>query len=138
MQLAPRPDSFHFVRAAPVLLVYRFRLPPLLARCLTGFPAADFSAEPLVMVVAGIGGEPFFAAKAPASALFVFHLKHRQLPKFFCATALSVRANLDSIVGRRSSRQCIARLIRLRSTLHPPPGSGDLPLGFCAGELSSR
>jgi hypothetical protein len=26
---------------------------------------------------------------------------------------------------RRSPRQCIARLIRLRSTLHPPPGSGD-------------
>ncbi len=26
---------------------------------------------------------------------------------------------------RRSARQCISRLIRLRSTLHPPPGSGD-------------
>ena len=26
---------------------------------------------------------------------------------------------------RRSARQCIARLNRLRSTLHPPPGSGD-------------
>jgi len=25
---------------------------------------------------------------------------------------------------RPSSRQCIARLIRLRSTLHPPSGSG--------------
>ena len=31
----------------------------------------------------------------------------------------------NSIVCRRSSRQCIARLIRLRSTLHPPPGSGN-------------
>jgi hypothetical protein len=30
------------------------------------------------------------------------------------------------IMCRRSSRQCIARLIRLRSTLHPPPGSGNL------------
>jgi hypothetical protein len=29
----------------------------------------------------------------------------------------------NSIVCRRSSRQSIARLIRLRSTLHPPPGS---------------
>ena len=29
------------------------------------------------------------------------------------------------IVCRRSSRQCLARLIRLRSTLHPPPGSGE-------------
>ena len=29
------------------------------------------------------------------------------------------------MVCRRSSRQCIARLIRLRSTLHPPPGSGN-------------
>ena len=26
--------------------------------------------------------------------------------------------------------RCIARLIRLRSTLHPPPGSGVLLLGF--------
>ena len=31
----------------------------------------------------------------------------------------------NPIVCRRSSRQCIARLIRLRSTLHPPPGSGN-------------
>ena len=31
----------------------------------------------------------------------------------------------DSMICRRSSRQCIARLIRLRSTLHPPPGSGS-------------
>ena len=31
----------------------------------------------------------------------------------------------NSIICRRSSRQCIARLIRLRSTLHPPPGSGS-------------
>jgi hypothetical protein len=31
----------------------------------------------------------------------------------------------QSIMCRRSSRQCIARLIRLRSTLHPPPGSGS-------------
>jgi hypothetical protein len=35
------------------------------------------------------------------------------------------RANPDSMICRRSSRQCIARLIRLRSTLHPPPGSGS-------------
>ena len=31
----------------------------------------------------------------------------------------------NPIICRRSSRQCIARLIRLRSTLHPPPGSGN-------------
>ena len=31
----------------------------------------------------------------------------------------------NSIICRRSSRQCIARLIRLRSTLHPPSGSGN-------------
>jgi len=30
----------------------------------------------------------------------------------------------NPIICRRSSRQCIARLIRLRSTLHSPPGSG--------------
>ena len=44
----------------------------------------------------------------------------------------------NSIVCRRSSRQCIARLIRLRSTLHPPPGSGSLLLGFRAREYFSR
>jgi hypothetical protein len=36
-----------------------------------------------------------------------------------------VRVNQGPIMCRRSSRQCIARLIRLRSTLHPPPGSGS-------------
>jgi hypothetical protein len=29
------------------------------------------------------------------------------------------------MICRRSARQCIARLIRLRSTLHPPSGSED-------------
>jgi hypothetical protein len=37
----------------------------------------------------------------------------------------AVRVNQRPIMCRRSARQCIARLIRLRSTLHPPPGSGD-------------
>jgi hypothetical protein len=78
MQLAPRPDSFHFVRAAPVLLVCRFRLPPLLARCLAGLPAFDFQTEPLVMVVAGIGGKPLFAASA--FPLMAFHMKHHRKP----------------------------------------------------------
>ena len=42
------------------------------------------------------------------------------------AVALTMtRANPDSIVCRRSSHQSIARLIRLRSRLHPPPGSGS-------------
>ena len=42
------------------------------------------------------------------------------------------------IVCRRSSRQCLARLIRLRSTLHPPPGSGFLPLRFRARRIACR
>ena len=37
----------------------------------------------------------------------------------------AVRVNQGPIMCRRSARQCIARLIRLRSTLHPPPGSGS-------------
>jgi transposase-like protein len=36
---------------------------------------------------------------------------------------LSVDRRSNPIICRRSSRQCLARLIRLRSTLHPPPGS---------------
>jgi hypothetical protein len=47
-----------------------------------------------------------------------------------------LRANPVSIVCLRSSRQCIARLIRLRSTLHPPPGSGVLLLGFGAWSIA--
>jgi hypothetical protein len=38
---------------------------------------------------------------------------------------VDVRVYQRPIMCRRSSRQCIARLIRLRSTLHPPPDSGD-------------
>jgi hypothetical protein len=78
MQLAPLPDSIHFIRAAPVFLVCRFRLPPFLARCLAGLPAFDFQTEPLVMVVAGIGGKPFFAALA--FSLMAFHIKHHRKP----------------------------------------------------------
>jgi hypothetical protein len=42
-----------------------------------------------------------------------------------------VRANQRPIICRRAARQSIARLIRLRSRLHLPPGSGD----FARGEL---
>ena len=73
MQLAPRPNPLHFVRAAPVFFVCRFRLPTLLARRLAGLPAFDFQTKLLVMMVAGISGEPLFAGKASATALFVFH-----------------------------------------------------------------
>jgi hypothetical protein len=79
MRLAPRPNSFDFFRATPVALVYRFGLPLFLARCFAGFPAANFGAEPLVMMITGISGEPFFAAKAFAATVFVFHTKHHHL-----------------------------------------------------------
>src|SRR5271154_6532644 len=39
------------------------------------------------------------------------------------------------VIDRRAARQCIARLIRLRSTLHPPPAPRVLLLGFCAGRI---
>ena len=42
-----------------------------------------------------------------------------------CNRVETVRVNQRTIVCRRSSRQSIARLIRLRSRLHPPPGSGN-------------
>jgi hypothetical protein len=78
MQLAPRPNPLHFVRAAPVFLVCRFRLPPLLARRLAGLPAFDFLTELLVMVVAGIGGKPLFTTAA--FPLMAFHIKHHGKP----------------------------------------------------------
>jgi hypothetical protein len=79
MQLAPFPDSIHFVRAAPVVLVCRFGLPPLLARGLAGLPAPDFQTEPLVMMIAGIGGEPLIATQA--FPLMAFHIKHHRKPQ---------------------------------------------------------
>jgi hypothetical protein len=81
MQLAPRPNPLHFIRAAPVATVCRFGLPPLLARCLADLPAFNFQTEPLVMVVAGIGDEPFFAAAA--FSLMAFHIKHHRKPLYW-------------------------------------------------------
>jgi hypothetical protein len=78
MQLAPGPNSLHFVRAAPVVLVCWFGLPPLLARCLASLPAFDFQTELLVMVVAVIGGKPLFAALA--FPLMAFHIKRHRKP----------------------------------------------------------
>jgi hypothetical protein len=82
MQLAPRPNPLHLIRAAPVATVCWFGLPPLLARCLAGLPAFDFQTEPLVMMVAGIGGKPLFTALA--FPLMVFHKKHHR--KLLCCT----------------------------------------------------
>jgi len=82
MRLAPRPDSLHFVRAAPVVLVCRFGLPLFLARRFAGFPAAGFGAEQLVMMIAGVSGEPLFAARAFSATVFVFHTKHHHLPLY--------------------------------------------------------
>jgi len=82
MQLAPCPNPLNFVRAAPVATVCWFGLPPLLARCLAGLPAFDFQTEPLVMMVAGIGGKPLFTALA--FPLMVFHKKHHR--KLLCCT----------------------------------------------------
>jgi len=70
IRLAPHPDSFHFIRAAPVISVRWFRVPPFLARRLAGFATADFGAEPLVMMIPGIGGEPFFAVVTFFAATF--------------------------------------------------------------------
>jgi hypothetical protein len=81
MQLAPCPDSFHFVRAAPVATVRWFGLPTLLARCLAGLPAFDFQTELLVMVIAGIGGKPLFTALA--FPLMAFHIKHHRKPLYW-------------------------------------------------------
>jgi hypothetical protein len=57
-------------------LICRFRLPPLLTRCLAGLSALEFQTELLVMVVAGIGGEPFFTATTFAAVMF--HFKHHR------------------------------------------------------------
>jgi hypothetical protein len=40
------------------------------------------------------------------------------------------------MICRRAARQCIARLNRLRSTLHPPLGSWDFTSRILRGELN--
>ena len=64
-----------------MVLVRRFGLPLLLARGLAGLPAADFQAEPLVVMIAGIGGEPLFAVQA--LPLMAFHVKHQRKPLYW-------------------------------------------------------
>ena len=44
---------------------------------LAGFAATCPLAKPLVMVVAGISGEPFFAKMTFTATAFVFHTKHQ-------------------------------------------------------------
>jgi len=51
-----------------------------MAQYFAGLAAASPCAKPLVMVIAGIGGEPFFAAKAFATMVFLFHTKHHRRP----------------------------------------------------------
>jgi hypothetical protein len=42
--------------------------------------ARRLRAKPLVMMIAEIGGEPFFTAMAFAAMAFVFHKKHHRQP----------------------------------------------------------
>ena len=56
-----------------------------MAENLAGFAATCPLAEPLVMMIAGIGGEPLFAAKAFAARGLVFHTKHQ--PCLYADTA---------------------------------------------------
>ena len=49
-----------------------------MAENLAGFAATCPLAEPLVMMIAGIGGEPLFAAKAFAATVFLLHTKHHR------------------------------------------------------------
>jgi hypothetical protein len=51
------------------------------AQNLAGLAATCSRAEPLVMMIAGISGEPFFAAKAFAVA--AFHIKHHRMPLYW-------------------------------------------------------
>ena len=53
-----------------------------MAQNLAGLAATCLRAEPLVMVIARIGGEPFFATMTFAAMAFVFHKKHHRQPQF--------------------------------------------------------
>jgi hypothetical protein len=56
-----------------VAVVCWFGLPPLLARRLAGLPALNFQTEPLVMVIAGIGGKPLFTAETFLETMLELH-----------------------------------------------------------------
>jgi hypothetical protein len=72
-------------------------------------------------------GESLFNGKTHLVKLLKSEVKCDSKQSFRGAIARCMRVNRDSMVCRRSARQSIARLIRLRSRLHPPPGSGSLP-----------
>src|ERR1043166_2272909 len=76
---APSPDSFHFSRSAPQFPIPRFCKPLFITQSFTSLPTTWSRTKPLVMVVAGIGGEPFFAATTFSAAVFVSHTKHHRL-----------------------------------------------------------
>jgi len=73
------------------------------------------------------GGELLFNGQAHLVKIIKSEVKCDSKQFSRGAVARCVRVNRDSMVGRRAARQSIARLIRLRSRLHPPPGSGSLP-----------
>jgi hypothetical protein len=52
-----------------------------MAENLAGFAATCPLAESLVMVIAGIGGKPLFAALA--FPLMAFHIKHHRKPPYW-------------------------------------------------------
>jgi hypothetical protein len=100
MQLAPRPNPLHFIRAAPVVTVRWFGLPTLLTRCLAGLPAFSFQTEPLVMVVAGIGGKPIFAASA--FSLMMFHKNTTESRYAGSTKKLKIRSSVAEKFGTRT------------------------------------
>jgi hypothetical protein len=62
---------------------------------LAGLAATCLCAKPLVMVIAGISDEQFFARRTSATTMFVFH-KHTSS---HCSCALRRYAGAENILG---------------------------------------
>jgi len=61
VKFAPCPDALHFGRPTPQFPSLRFGQPLFVTQFLAGLPAARPRAESLVVAIAWIGGEYFFA-----------------------------------------------------------------------------
>ena len=75
MRLAPL--TYPLDLPAPVLSIFRFRVPALLAQCLAGFLTSRVRTKPLAIATPVIGAEEFFAVTTFAGTVFWFHIPHR-------------------------------------------------------------
>jgi hypothetical protein len=81
MFFAPATHSFDVFLPSPIVLIFGFSFPPLLAPEFAPFSTGRIGTKPLVIAVARIWNEQFFTAGTPAPTTFGLH---RQPSAMFC------------------------------------------------------